>query len=53
MLQEAIDAAELRGDYAPYNELLAAVSDPYNEKARPEWMARPEGQLPFVTFCGT
>ena len=26
MLQEAIDAAELRGDYAPYNELLAAVS---------------------------
>lgn len=53
MLQEAIDAAELRGDYAPYNELLAAVSDPYNEKAGPEWMARPEGQLPFVTFCGT
>ena len=53
MLQEAIDAAELRGDYAPYNELLAAVSDPYNEEAGPEWMARPEGQLPFVTFCGT
>ncbi|RUQ14560.1 hypothetical protein D8M31_01255 [Corynebacterium genitalium] len=53
MLQEAIDAAELRGDNAPYNELLAAVSDPYNEKAGPEWMARPEGQLPFVTFCGT
>ena len=53
MLQEAIDAAELRGDYAPYNELLAAVSDPYNDKAGPEWMARPEGQLPFVTFCGT
>ena len=53
MLQEAIDAAELRGDYAPYNELLAAVSDPYNEKAGPEWMARPEGQLPYVTFCGT
>ena len=53
MLQEAIDAAELRGDYAPYNELLAAVSDPYNEKAGPEWVARPEGQLPYVTFCGT
>ena len=53
MLQEAIDAAELRGDYTAYNELLAAVSDPYNEKAGPEWMARPEGQLPFVTFCGT
>ena len=53
MLQEAIDAAELRGDYTAYNGLLAAVSDPYNEKAGPEWMARPEGQLPYVTFCGT
>ena len=53
MLQEAIDAAELRGDYTAYDELLAAVSDPYNEKAGPEWMARPEGQLPYVTFCGT
>lgn len=53
MLQEAIDAAELRGNYTAYNELLAAVSDPYNEKAGPEWMARPEGQLPYVTFCGT
>lgn len=53
MLQEAIDAAELRGDYTAYNELLSAVSDPYNEKAGPDWMARPEGQLPYVTFCGT
>ena len=53
MLQEAIDAAEQRGEYAQYNELLAAVSDPYNETAGPEWMARPEGQLPYVTFCGT
>lgn len=53
MLQEAIDAAELRGDYTAYNGLLATVSDPYNEKAGPEWMARPEGQLPYVTFCGT
>lgn len=53
MLQDAIDTAELHGDYAKYNELLAAVSDPYNEQAGPEWMARPEGQLPYVTFCGT
>lgn len=53
MLQAAIDAAEAHSDYAPYTELLAATSDPYNEKAGPEWMARPEGQLPYVTFCGT
>ncbi|WJY97812.1 protein adenylyltransferase SelO family protein [Corynebacterium fournieri] len=53
LLQAAIDAAENHGDYTKYDELLAAVSDPYNEKAGPEWMARPEGQLPYVTFCGT
>ena len=53
MLQEAIDDAELRGDYEKYFALLAAVTDPYNEKAGPEWMARPEGQQPFITFCGT
>lgn len=53
MLQDAIDAAERHSEYDNYFELLAAVTDPYNEKAGPEWMARPEGQLPFVTFCGT
>lgn len=53
MLQDAIDDAELRGNYEKYFALLAAVTDPYNEKAGPEWMARPEGQQPFVTFCGT
>lgn len=53
MLQEAIDAAEDHGDYEKFNALYAAVTDPYNEKAGPEWMARPEGQQPFITFCGT
>ncbi len=53
MLQDAIDAAEDHGDYSKYFALLGAVTDPYNEKAGPEWMARPEGQLPFVTYCGT
>lgn len=53
MLQDAIDAAEDHGDYSKYFALLSAVTDPYNEKAGPEWMARPEGQLPFITYCGT
>ncbi|WP_115686280.1 protein adenylyltransferase SelO family protein [Corynebacterium senegalense] len=54
MLERAITTAERDGDYAPYRELLAAVTDPYNPAAGPEWMARPEGdENPFVTYCGT
>lgn len=53
MLQQAIDAAERDGNYQPYLELLHAVTRPYDETAGPEWMARPEGQRPFVTYCGT
>lgn len=53
VLDRAIADAEQRGDYEPYRELLAAVTDPYNEKAGPAWMAEPEGDVPFVTFCGT
>lgn len=54
MLDRAITAAERDGDYAPYRQLLAAVTDPYNPAAGPEWMTRPEGdESPFVTYCGT
>ena len=53
MLEEAITAAEQKGDLAAYRELLAAVTDPYNAEAGPAWMAEPEGDLPYVTFCGT
>lgn len=53
MLQRAITAAERDGDFARYFELLAAVTDPYNPGAGPEWMAQPEGDAPFITYCGT
>ncbi|AWB84234.1 protein adenylyltransferase SelO family protein [Corynebacterium liangguodongii] len=53
MLQDALNAAEAGGDYAPYRALLAAVTDPYNPEAGPEWMTRPEESGPFTTYCGT
>lgn len=53
MLDTAIADAEQNGDLSAYRELLAAVTDPYNAKAGPAWMAEPEGDAPFVTFCGT
>lgn len=53
MLERAIEAAERGGEYGPYFALLAAVSDPFNPDAGTAEMARPEGDEPFVTFCGT
>lgn len=53
MLESAIAAAEQDGNLMAYRELLAAVTDPYNAKAGPAWMAEPEGEAPFTTFCGT
>ncbi|WP_087118266.1 protein adenylyltransferase SelO family protein [Corynebacterium urinipleomorphum] len=53
MLDAAITTAEQSGDLDAYRELLAAVTDPYNAKAGPAWMAEPEGDAPYVTFCGT
>lgn len=53
MLERAINAAEREGEYGPYLALLAAVSDPFNPAAGTTEMARPEGDQPFVTYCGT
>ena len=53
MLERAIVAAEQQGDTAPYFELLAAVTDPFNPEAGPKWMKAPEGAFDFITFCGT
>lgn len=53
MLQDAINAAERDGDFAPYLALLNAVTHPYDEDAGEEWMAQPEKPGPFTTFCGT
>lgn len=53
MLERAIVAAEQHGDFDPYFELLAAVTDPFNPGAGPEWMKAPEGALTYTTYCGT
>ncbi|MCP1386610.1 protein adenylyltransferase SelO family protein [Corynebacterium sp. TA-R-1] len=53
MLETAIAQAEQHGNLAPYRELLAAVTDPYNPEAGPEWMKAPEGAFDYTTFCGT
>ncbi|GAB3085864.1 protein adenylyltransferase SelO family protein [Corynebacterium aquatimens] len=53
MLDDAITKAEKNRDYSSYFELLAAVTDPFNPDAGPEWMAQPEGEREYVTFCGT
>ncbi|WIM66859.1 protein adenylyltransferase SelO family protein [Corynebacterium breve] len=52
MLQRALQSAEA-GHPDDYFALLKAVTDPYNPEAGPAWMAEPEGEQPFVTFCGT
>ena len=53
LVEDALDAAT-EGDLAPVHRLLAAVTDPFVERAGFEAYAAPgpEG-APFRTFCGT
>lgn len=54
LLAAALDSAT-DGDLAPFNEMLAAVTHPF--EARPEWhrfaLPPPSDAGRFVTFCGT
>ncbi|OYY55217.1 MAG: hypothetical protein B7Y53_04425, partial [Halothiobacillus sp. 28-55-5] len=53
-VEAAVNAAET-GDFAPFNALLAAVTQPF--AARAEWAdfadPAPKGVAAFTTFCGT
>ncbi len=54
-IEEAIRAAEDKGDFAPFHEMLAAVAEPYEDKvefAKFE-LAPEEGEEVTRTFCGT
>lgn len=55
-VNEALDAAEA-GDWAPFHELLDAVTHPYELRPGRERFAQPpsadEAAEPFVTYCGT
>jgi uncharacterized protein YdiU (UPF0061 family) len=54
-VEAMIEAAVREGDYAPFHDLLAAVTHPFD--MRPEWQKyaepAPASFGPFTTFCGT
>ncbi len=54
-VEEAIRAAEDKGDFEPFHRLLAMVTDPYREPGEhPEYMQPPAANEQVVrTFCGT
>jgi uncharacterized protein YdiU (UPF0061 family) len=54
MVEEALTAATA-GDMAPFDDLLAAITDPFTETPATERYALPAPQTltPYVTYCGT
>jgi serine/tyrosine/threonine adenylyltransferase len=54
-IEEVIRAAEDEGDFGPFHEMLAAVAEPYSEKAEfTKFESAPEaGEEVSRTFCGT
>lgn len=55
LVEAALDAASLRQDFQPFEDLLAVISRPYDERPELERYsapARPE-ELVLQTFCGT
>ena len=55
LVEAALDAATLRLDFQPFEDLLAAISRPYDERPELERYstpARPE-ECVLQTFCGT
>jgi uncharacterized protein YdiU (UPF0061 family) len=54
-IEQVIDAAVARDDFAPFTELLAVVTDPYHEQPGMQRYAQPPAPSERVlqTFCGT
>jgi uncharacterized protein YdiU (UPF0061 family) len=55
LVEAALDAANLRQDFQPFEDLLAVISRPYDERPELEMYstpARPE-ECVLQTFCGT
>ena len=54
LVEQALNAAEA-GDYTPFNDLLAVLSDPFTKRDGLERYASPAPADfgPFQTFCGT
>ena len=55
LVEAALDAASSRQDFKPFEELLEAVSRPYEERPGFEKYAKPArpGECVLQTFCGT
>jgi serine/tyrosine/threonine adenylyltransferase len=55
LVEAALDAANLRQDFQPFEELLAVISRPYDERPELERYSAParREELVLQTFCGT
>ncbi|MFT5705324.1 MAG: hypothetical protein ACI8SK_001279 [Shewanella sp.] len=54
-VERAIEAAEQRGDYQPFEKLITVLATPYTQQADAKEYAQPAplGFGPYTTFCGT
>jgi uncharacterized protein YdiU (UPF0061 family) len=56
LVEEALEAATINNDFAPFNQLLDVLSDPYTEREAAHLYAMPatpEQTAGYRTFCGT
>lgn len=55
LVEEALEAATERADFAPFEEMLAIVTRPFEAQPGKDRHAlpAPEGFGPYTTFCGT
>jgi uncharacterized protein YdiU (UPF0061 family) len=54
-VEEALEAAVERGDFAPMNRLLEVLSKPYDDPPEPDVYRMPPApsERVYQTFCGT
>jgi uncharacterized protein YdiU (UPF0061 family) len=54
-IEAMIEAAVEQGDFAPFDRLLAALANPFDERPEHAWAAEPPlaGERVTATFCGT
>ncbi|CAH0284159.1 hypothetical protein SRABI96_04064 [Peribacillus sp. Bi96] len=53
-VEEALEAAEKKGDYSVMEKLLDALSNPYaHSEEQAEYSTLPASTKPYRTFCGT
>jgi uncharacterized protein YdiU (UPF0061 family) len=55
LVQEALDAAEEKGSFIRFEELVAALQNPYDPALADTAYAKapPASAAPYVTYCGT